>query len=51
MDKKVRERRMIKEREDIIEKENEEKSEEFKRKMQFYEERVKEMNEKYHKEQ
>lgn len=45
MDKKVRERKLMKDREDIIEQENNEKGEEFKRKLQFYEDRVAEMNE------
>jgi hypothetical protein len=51
MDKKVRERKLMKDREEIIEQENNEKSEEFKRKLEFYEDRVAEMNEKYKKEQ
>jgi hypothetical protein len=51
MDKKVRERKLMKDREDIIEMENVEKGEEFKRKLEFYEDRVAEMNVKYKKEQ
>lgn len=51
MDKKVRERKLMKEREDIIEMENVEKGEEYKRKLEFYEDRVAEMNVKYKKEQ
>lgn len=51
MDKKVRERKLMKDREDIIEQEINEKGEEFKRKLEFYEDRVAEMNEKYKKEQ
>jgi len=51
MDKKVREKKLMKEREDIIEDENQEKNEEFKRKLEFYEARVEEMNEEYKKEQ
>lgn len=41
----------MKDREDIIDMENIEKNEEFKRKLEFYEDRVAEMNEKYKKEQ
>jgi hypothetical protein len=44
MDKKVREKKLIKEREDIIERENEEKNEEYKRKLEFFEDRIAEMN-------
>ena len=51
MDKKVRERKLIKEREDVIKAENEEKNEEYKRKMEFYEDRIAEMNIEYKKEQ
>jgi len=51
MDKKVRERKLMKDREDIIEMENVEKGEEYKRKIEFYEDRVAEMNVKYKKEQ
>jgi hypothetical protein len=51
MDKKVRERKLIKEREDILAREIEEKNEEYKRKMQFYEDRIIDMNTKYKKEQ
>ena len=50
MDKKVRERKLMKEREDIIEDENVEKGEEFKRKLEFYEDRIADMNKKYKKE-
>ena len=50
MDKKVRETKLMKEREDIIDHENKEKNEEFKRKHEFYENRVEEMNLQYKKE-
>jgi hypothetical protein len=49
MDKKVRERKLIKEREDIIQAENKEKEEEYKRKLDFYEARIQEMNQQYYK--
>ncbi len=51
MNKKVRESKLIKEREEIIKAEDDEKQEEYKRKLEFYEARIIEINEKYYKEQ
>jgi hypothetical protein len=45
MNKKVRESRLIKEREEIIKAEDDEKQEEYRRKLEFYEVRILEINE------
>ena len=51
MNKKVRESKLIKEREDIIKAEDDEKQEEYRRKLEFYEVRILEINEQYYKDQ
>jgi hypothetical protein len=45
MNKKVRESKLIKEREEIIKAEDDEKQEEYRRKLEFYEARILEINE------
>ena len=49
MNKKVREQKLIKKREEIIQDELKEKDEEYKRKMDFYEAHIMEYNEHYYK--
>ncbi len=51
MNKKVRESKLIKEREEIIKAEDDEKQEEYRRKLEFYEARILEINEQYYKDQ
>ena len=49
MDKKVKEQRLEKERQDILNEELKQKDDEYKRKMEYFEERVADMNKKYKK--
>lgn len=51
MEKKLREKKLVEERELLLGKEKEKKNEEYDRKLQYYEERVKVMNEEYKREQ
>lgn len=51
LDKKIRERKLVAERELLLGKEKEKKNDEYKRKLEYYEERVRMMNEEYKREQ
>lgn len=51
LEKKIRERKLIAERENLLVKEKDKKSDEYQRKLDYYEDRVAVMNEEYQREQ